>query len=348
MKPYCNNVYVALLAFSIGSLLGSTVFTSMYCPATATLTFPAASTTSSCDCTSSGGGGGGGGASASRTTSATISSSRGPSVWETVPLQHSEHTEFMPGVVTDAFNPIYSYMRELSLDKKPEAVDFPELPQFHSWPHYFEAYHNHFYRFRGKSVVFMEVGVQSGGKIPLLRDYFGPGFRYVGIDINPGTKRFEGVDWVSIEIGDSTSPEFWSTMRTKYPHVDVFLDDGGHTMKQQMLTLEEMLPHVQPEGLYICEDLGTSWSDERGPKTNFGGMPGGTVGNRTFLDSTTVGLVHKTMDWFQASWITGGGATQPTLLSDVPDDLFPETWWKKIPEQVKHIHYYNQIVVYGT
>lgn len=38
-------------------------------------------------------------------------------------------------------------------------------------------------------------------------------------------------------------------------------------------------------------------------------------------------------------------------LDAVPDDLFSQdddshSWWKKIPAQVKHIHYYNQIVVY--
>lgn len=264
------------------------------------------------------------------------------SVWDVVPLQHTEHTEFFPGIVTDAFNPIHNYMRELSPGKTPVAAAFDALPRLQTWPHYFEMYHNHLYRFRGKDVVFMEVGVQSGGKIPLLRDLIGPGFRYVGIDINDATKRYAGADWVSIEIGDSASPEFWSLIRQKYPHVDVFLDDGGHTMRQQMVTLEEMLPHVQPEGVYICEDLATSWS------AGFGGIHGATIYDRTFLDSTMVGLVYRTMDWLQAGWRVCGSGIIPTPLSDMPDDMFPETWWKKIPEQVKHIHFYNQAVVYGT
>lgn len=38
------------------------------------------------------------------------------------------------------------------------------------------------------------------------------------------------------------------------PQVDVLIDDGGHRPEQQMVTLEEMLPHLRPGGVYICED----------------------------------------------------------------------------------------------
>ena len=61
-----------------------------------------------------------------------------------------------------------------------EDKNFTELPLLDTWIHYFEAYHNHWQRYRGKEVVFMEIGVQSGGKIPMLRDYFGPGLTYGG------------------------------------------------------------------------------------------------------------------------------------------------------------------------
>jgi hypothetical protein len=37
--------------------------------------------------------------------------------------------------------------------------------------------------------------------------------------------------------------------------VDVLIDDGGYTLEQQRTTLEEMLPHLQPSGIYICEDM---------------------------------------------------------------------------------------------
>jgi hypothetical protein len=188
-------------------------------------------------------------------------------------------------------------------------------------------------RFRGKTrVLFMEVGVQSGGKIPMLRDYFGPGFVYVGLDINPSTKRFETVDWVHIEIGDSGSRQFWEYIKQKYPHVDIFLDDGGHTMQQQILGMEMMLPHVQPEGVYICEDLQTSWVE------HYGGMPMTDVRNFSFVENTMVGLIHQTLDMLTYHWIND--------FKPAPSNFFPQPWWLVVPTQVKHIHYYNGLVVY--
>lgn len=120
---------------------------------------------------------------------------------------------------TDTFTPFHHYMTELG---HPCIHNFSELPLFDLWLNYFEAYHNHIARFRGKKrVVFMEISVQSGGKIPLLRKYFGPGLVYVGIDINPTLKKFETKEdddfKVHIEIGDSADPKFLNEMKQKYP-----------------------------------------------------------------------------------------------------------------------------------
>lgn len=125
-------------------------------------------------------------------------------------------------------------------------------------------------------------------------------------------------------------------MIAKYPHVDIFLDDGGHFMDQQMLGMEMMLPHVQPQGVYVCEDINTSWSKQ------YNGRPGKDVRSAEFLEKTFVGLVHKTLDWLNAGWIRGS-VTRWKLPAD---DSYSEAWWKVVPNQVKHIHYYNQIVVY--
>ncbi len=33
------------------------------------------------------------------------------------------------------------------------------------------------------------------------------------------------------------------------------IDDGGHTPRQQRITLEETLPYLRPGGVYLCEDI---------------------------------------------------------------------------------------------
>jgi hypothetical protein len=279
-----------------------------------------------------------------------ISSSMGDrdddDVWKVLPMAHTRHQEVFPGLVSDAFNPFHNYFKIL-WNGNTSPVVFKELPMWHSWVHFMEGYHNHFHRFRGKEkIVFMEIGVQSGGKIAVLRDYFGPGFTYIGIDINVSTKsKFETLpgldDWVHIEIGDSENKEFLAGIKQKYPHVDIFLDDGGHSMAQQITAIKEMLPHVQPEGVYICEDLSTSWSPSFG-----GGIANQDARHtETFLKKTMVGFIHQTMDWLQFGWIPGGVMRWQNL----PDNFFGEEhkdFWRIIPQQVKHIHYYNQFVVY--
>ena len=55
----------------------------------------------------------------------------------------------------------------------------------HKWLHYFEIYHRHFERFRGKPVTVVEFGVSQGGSLQMWKHYFGPRARIIGIDVNP-------------------------------------------------------------------------------------------------------------------------------------------------------------------
>ncbi|AOS44937.1 Demethylmacrocin O-methyltransferase [Lacunisphaera limnophila] len=122
------------------------------------------------------------------------------------------------------------------------------------WQHYFEIYERHFARFRGQPVNVLEIGVYSGGSLEMWRDYFGPQARLHGVDIEPACKAYEG-DGVKIMIGDQTDRNFWRDFRTEVPALDIVIDDGGHLYDQQRVTLEELLPHVRPGGVYLCEDI---------------------------------------------------------------------------------------------
>ena len=125
------------------------------------------------------------------------------------------------------------------------------------WDHYLEIYHRHFAAFRGKSPVVVEIGVWHGGSLQMWRDYFGAGCRVVGIDNNPRSLKFADRD-TTILIGDQGSREFLASVREQVPHIDILIDDGGHTMAQQTATFEELYPHIQPNGIYLCEDMHSS------------------------------------------------------------------------------------------
>jgi hypothetical protein len=45
---------------------------------------------------------------------------------------------------------------------------------------------------------------------------------------------------------------------------DIIIDDGGHTMKQQLNSFDTLFHAVKPGGIYFCEDLQTSYIDKYG------------------------------------------------------------------------------------
>lgn len=127
-------------------------------------------------------------------------------------------------------------------------------PGIWKWRHYFDIYERHLAKFRGREVHIVEIGVYSGGSLRMWHDYFGPDCRVYGVDIEPGCKAYE-TDRTSIFIGDQANPHFWADLLQRVPRIDVVIDDGGHEARQQIATLEAVLPHIAPGGVYWCEDI---------------------------------------------------------------------------------------------
>ena len=122
------------------------------------------------------------------------------------------------------------------------------------WQHYFEIYHRHFSKFIGQEVHVLEVGVYSGGSLEMWKQYFGAKCRIYGVDIEEACKEYAD-DSVEIFIGDQADRNFWTRFKKEVPLLDIIIDDGGHEVRQQMVTLEEMLPHLRSGGVYLCEDV---------------------------------------------------------------------------------------------
>lgn len=131
------------------------------------------------------------------------------------------------------------------------------------WVHYFPIYDRYFRNFRNKNVTFLEIGVQNGGSLQMWKDYFGASAKIIGVDIEEECRRFAD-DQITVEIGSQEDTGFWEYIKSKYPRVDILLDDGGHTMNQQIVTYNEMFTHLSDGGIYLCEDLHTSYWEAYG------------------------------------------------------------------------------------
>jgi cephalosporin hydroxylase len=133
----------------------------------------------------------------------------------------------------------------------------------HKWLHYFDIYDRHFSPYRNRPVTILEFGVSHGGSLQMWKEYFGPKARIFGVDIDPRCREL-GEDQIEIIIGDQEDREFLASLRERVGRIDVVIEDGGHTMTQQINTFEEIWPAVKNGGVFLIEDLHTSYWDNYG------------------------------------------------------------------------------------
>jgi len=126
------------------------------------------------------------------------------------------------------------------------------------WKHYFEVYNSFFRNLKQERINILEIGVYQGGSLKMWKSYFKAGTNIFGIDINPECKKLEEEN-ISIYIGDQSSRQSLEIIKDKLPLMDIIIDDGGHFMDQQINTFEVFFPLLKEKGLYIVEDLHTSY-----------------------------------------------------------------------------------------
>jgi hypothetical protein len=67
-----------------------------------------------------------------------------------------------------------------------------------------------------------------------------------------------------VRIGDQEDRAFLRRLAAEFAPFDVVIEDGGHHMGQQIATFEEIFPHMSSHGVYVAEDLHTSYWSEYG------------------------------------------------------------------------------------
>ena len=134
-------------------------------------------------------------------------------------------------------------------------------PVMNKWRHYFEIYGRHFARFRDRDITVLEIGISGGGSLELWNRYFGSKARIVGMDINPDCKRFEKPG-IKVYIGSQADPAFLEKMVAEIGPIDILIDDGSHHFEHQLVTFRTLFKHIRDDGLYVCEDLHTSYWQE--------------------------------------------------------------------------------------
>lgn len=131
------------------------------------------------------------------------------------------------------------------------------------WDHYLDVYHRYLSRYRGTRCTVLEIGVFHGGSLQLWKEYFGPLARIVGVDINPACAGIVEPG-CEIVVGSQSDRGFLRDLRNRLGQIDILIDDGGHRMEHQVITFQELFGALSSNGVYIAEDLHTSYWREYG------------------------------------------------------------------------------------
>jgi ubiquinone/menaquinone biosynthesis C-methylase UbiE len=121
---------------------------------------------------------------------------------------------------------------------------------------YLEIYEKYFSKYRNSLENFLEIGLWEGESIRMWREYFETG-NLVGADILD----LSHIDLpnTQIHICDQSDRNQLETLVSKtFNSYDIIIDDGGHMMHQQQITLATMFKYLKPGGVFVIEDLHTS------------------------------------------------------------------------------------------
>ncbi|WP_020395136.1 class I SAM-dependent methyltransferase [Thiolinea disciformis] len=126
---------------------------------------------------------------------------------------------------------------------------------------YMRFYEFYFSSFRDQEFTFLELGVgpedNKGKSLYTWSEYF-KNAQVVGVDIRPDAKTIEH-DRIIVEIGNLSSLNYLQTLARKFNQNRIILDDASHMWSHQILAFEVLFQTLESGGLYIVEDLHTSF-----------------------------------------------------------------------------------------
>jgi hypothetical protein len=192
---------------------------------------------------------------------------------------------------------------------------------------YTSVYERYFAPLRDDRLTLLEIGVggyadpQTGGQsLRMWAEYF-PKATIIGLDDQPKTLNLP--DRVRVYRGDQTDAALIERLVEDYGQLDIVIDDASHICELSIGAFKAVWPHLKPGGLYICEDVFTSYH------AGYGGHPdpdhqGG--------DPTAMQFFRRMAD--DLNYRTGWGA-----------DAYPAAFWRGY--RLRFAHFWPQLVILG-
>jgi hypothetical protein len=212
----------------------------------------------------------------------------------------------------------YSYLNELALKSHAD-----KSSDFHN---YTEIYARYFSPLREKPIKFLEIGIYKGSSVKLWEDYF-PGAELHFMDIT-----LEHVEYTSqrshYHVANQESPQdLHRFIEETGGYFDIIIDDGGHTMNQQITSFQYLFPHIKSGGMYIIEDLHTSYWPQFG----------GSMSRRP--KKTTIEYLKTLIDEVNFVGYRTSRASHRNIDPSISNEMNLHR------EKIESIHFYDSLVI---
>ncbi len=192
-----------------------------------------------------------------------------------------------------------------------------------SYHNYTEIYAEYFAHLKDQPVKFLEIGIHQGTSVKLWESYFTKADLHF-IDITFDTILYHSQRSHYHLVNQESVIDLQKFIQKTGGNFDIILDDGGHMMNQQITSFVTLFPHVKSGGIYIIEDMHTSYW------RIFGG------GNHP---RTAINFFKKLID--DVNYI--GNHTAKASHLNIPPDLLQQM--NEYQKNIKSISFFDSVVV---
>jgi len=188
---------------------------------------------------------------------------------------------------------------------------------------YTSHYMSHFRRYKNNKINLLEIGVggyknptSGGNSLRMWKKYF-PFGKIYGIDIYDKSLLQESR--IKIYKGSQVDTAFLEKVTAEIGPLDIIIDDGSHINDHIIKTFEILFPKLKNGGIYVVEDIQTSYWE------NFGG------------DSKNLNNPKTSMNFFK-------GLTDCLNHQEIIDQNYIETYYDK--NIISMQFYHNMVFIY--
>ena len=192
---------------------------------------------------------------------------------------------------------------------------------------YTKIYSQYFKRCKNEPIKFLEIGIYKGDSVKFWEDYFSKAELHF-IDITNENILYYSTRSNYHFIDQSNIRKLQRFGSSKGPF-DIILDDGGHTMNQQISSFLALFSSLKSGGLYIIEDLHTSYW------TAYGGSGNIEKAN----EGTTVGYLKNLIDHVNFP----GAASSCADANKLPENI--KIKMNELRQHIESIRFYTSICI---